>query len=156
MYILGLDCSTTACGWCIFKDNDLIEFGVLNLSIYNTNHDKLMAINALIYNFNINFNKVIIESPNKYGVNANTTALLLIFNTMVQVFLIYNLELPVYEIVCTTARKNVFGKAIPKKEVQLKIFNYYPFLNDLKLTKPHKSDVADAIVLVLSELNIKI
>jgi hypothetical protein len=118
--ILGLDCSTTVCGWAFFDGTNIIDAGFLDISKFETNKQKASAIvQFLIDHPKINFLKEIKLEAALSGFMGGRTSqqvviLLARFNAVLEYILSEYFNRPVTLVGASTARKKVLGKAFIK------------------------------------------
>lgn len=123
--ILGLDCSTTVCGWCILtNDGEFLSVGHIKFQKDDNLYQKLKFFRsvmrlALVENViqGGDIDKIFIEEPAKMFSSASTAhimSLLQRFNGMVCASLSIDLGKDPELISCQTARK-LLGIKLPKK-----------------------------------------
>ena len=162
MKILGLDLSTSICGWAISDENIIINAGFFNISKVKKYKDKAnIIINGLL---DQKFDKVNVEetlSGFKFGRTSQQTLLKLAKNKAVICYILEETwKVPIFYANATTMRKKVFGKAsmkgVDSKEfVKQQIPLVVPNIKNFE--KPnrdgnwdaHNSDMYDAVVAAL-------
>ena len=156
--ILGLDLSTTTCGWAITENKQIIDCGFFDISKVETYKEKAkIIIDGLM---NKVFDKVNVEetlSGFAFGRTSQQTLLKLAKNKAVICYILEETwKLPICYSNAVTMRKQLFGisriKGIkPKVFVKQKIEEMYDMTQWIKLNRngiPDKrmEDVYDAIV----------
>lgn len=156
--MLGLDLSTSTCGWAITKDKQIVDCGFFDISKVNTYKEKAYIIIGGLSSQT--FNKVNVEetlSGFAFGKTSQQTLLKLAKNKAVICYILEETwKLPICYANATTMRKQLFGvsriKGIkPKIFVKQKIEEMYDMVSWIKLNRngiPDKrmEDVYDAIV----------
>jgi hypothetical protein len=155
---LGLDLSTTVCGFAITNDKKILDAGFFDISKVETYKDKANIItNGLIGK---QFEQVNVEetlSGFAFGKTSQQTLLKLAKNKAVICYILEETwKLPMYYANATTMRKQLFGKArikgmTGKEYVKSKINTMYDMKSWMILNRngdPDKrmEDVMDAIV----------
>jgi hypothetical protein len=163
---LGLDASTTTCGWSICFENRVMDAGFIDISKTTTNKLKsFLVIDFLDKHPLINkIDKINLEaslSGFSGGFTSQQTLILLSrFNAVFEYIIGEHYKLPVNLINVSTARKKVLGKSRlagikPKDYVKSVIPSIVPNIADFeKLNKknnPDKrnSDIYDSIIIGL-------
>jgi Holliday junction resolvasome RuvABC endonuclease subunit len=162
MKILGLDLSTSICGWAISDGGIIMNAGFFNISKVNTYKEKaFIIINGLSKE---TFDKVNIEetlSGFSSGFTSQQTLIKLVQNKSVICYILEEIwKKPMFSYNVNTMRKKVFGKArikgikpkeYVKAQVPLIVENIKQFerLNRNGDWDVHNSDAYDAIVCAL-------
>ena len=121
MLSLGLDASTTTCGWALTDANKkIVSAGFIDLTCYDTNRQKALAINDFIRSMPefLSITRVNLEASLSgfSGPSSRVTIIKLArFNATLQYVLedVFGLDKLVL-VNATTARKQLFGKARQK------------------------------------------
>lgn len=114
---IGLDASTTVCGWAFSENGTLHDAGFLDISKISTNKDKSYKIvETLEGNSNISLVKFInLESPLFGFIGGFTTQQTIIklvrFNAVLEYILSETFKIPVNLVNVSVMRKKVIGKA---------------------------------------------
>jgi Holliday junction resolvasome RuvABC endonuclease subunit len=155
---LGLDLSTTTCGFAITENKILLDAGFFDISKVEKYKDKAnIIIEGLSGKI---FNKVNVEetlSGFAFGKTSQQTLLKLAKNKAVICYILEELwKLPFFYANATTMRKQLFGKSRikgikPKEYVKQKIESMYDVSKWVKLNRDgnvdkRMEDVYDAIV----------
>ncbi len=155
---LGLDLSTTTCGWAITENKQIIDCGFFDISKVETYKEKTkIIIDGLLGK---TFDKVNVEetlSGFAFGRTSQQVLLKLAKNKAVICYILEETwKLPMYYSNATTMRKQLFGKARVKGVksklfVKQKIEEMYDMTPWIKLNKngiPDKrmEDIYDAVV----------
>jgi Holliday junction resolvasome RuvABC endonuclease subunit len=168
--ILGLDCSTVVCGWCILDNyGKFLSVGHIKFNKSNNLYDKLRFFRSVIRLAIVenlikggDIDKIFIEEPAKMFSSASTAhimSLLQRFNGMICAAISIDLAKDPELISCSTARKLV-GVSLPKKakkkDTKNAIYRHIKQLNiipnetwEYKKTgtlKDHCFDICDAYV----------
>jgi hypothetical protein len=162
MKILGLDLSTTTCGWVVTEDKKIIGAGFVDIAGIESYKEKAdLIITALA---NHTFEKIIIEES-LFGFAGGGTSqqiiIKLVKNKAVVGYILENhYNIKVDSIHAQTARKKAFGMARVKgikpkvfvKEQVEKLYDMTPWTIYNKIKNPDKrmEDVYDALVLSLA------
>lgn len=167
MIHLGLDLSTSVCGYAITNGNNIIECGYFDISKSNTYKDKaIVIINGLN---NKSFDIINVEenlSGFAFGKTSQQTLLKLAKNKAVICYILEEYyKKPIYYANATTMRKQLFGKARikgikPKEFVKQNIEKMFDVSPWVKLNKngnidKKMEDVYDAIVTSFYKSTIK-
>jgi hypothetical protein len=165
--ILGLDASTTVCGWAFFNGTDIIDAGFIDTSKLETNREKAHYI-VLTLSTNPNFSlvtEVKLEAALSGFMGGRTSQQVVImlarFNAVLEYVLGDQMETPVTLVNASTARKAVLGKAFQKgmkakewvaQELPKHVPNLekYKKLNKLGNYDKKNEDMMDAIVIAMS------
>ena len=162
MKILGLDLSTSICGWAISNNGVIIDAGFFNISKVDTYKEKANIIISGLSNYT--FDKVNVEetlSGFAFGRTSQQTIIKLAKNKAVICYILEETwKVPIFYANATTMRKNVFGKArvkgikpkdYVKQELPKLVPNLSKFekLNKKKTWDAHNGDMYDAIVCAL-------
>jgi Holliday junction resolvasome RuvABC endonuclease subunit len=165
---IGLDCSTTTCGYSINENGVIVSAGFIDLTSLNTTKNKafyiLNVIDPLIKQFNVGvINLEAAMSGFRGGKTSQQTIIKLVrMNCILEYVLIEKYKDTKINLVnVLSARKQLFGKAfvkgIPaKKYVQIEldklmgslIYKFFVFTKKGKLDKRNE-DLLDSIVLSL-------
>jgi len=161
--ILGLDCSTSVCGWAISKDGNVIDAGFVDISKLKTNKEKsFFVIQELEKNPNIkNVDHINLEAALSGfmggGTQQQTIILLARFNAIFEYIISERWNKPVNLVNVSTMRKKVLGKARIKgmkgkdyvKEFLPRIvlnINQFEKINKIGNWDKRNGDTYDAIV----------
>lgn len=167
--ILGLDCSTSCCGWSICSDSTVKSAGFIKLDKHKTNKEKCLAVISFLDSLDLikQVNQINLEaSLSGFGGGFTTQQTIITlsrFNAVLEYILGEHYKIPVNLINVSTARKFVLGKARianvkPKDYVKMVLPTVVPNLQSFeKLNKlgkwdAHNSDTFDAIVMGLYTL----
>lgn len=155
---LGLDLSTSCCGWAITDDKKIMDAGFFDISKVEKYKDKAnIIINGLVGK---QFEQVTVEetlSGFAFGKTSQQTLLKLAKNKAVVCYILEETwKLPMYYANATTMRKQLFGKArikgmTGKEYVKSQIEHMYDMTPWMVLNRngdPDKrmEDIMDAIV----------
>ena len=160
MKTLGLDLSTSVCGWAITENKILTDCGFFDISKVEKYKEKASIIIEGLSSKVFDVERIVVEetlSSFAFGRTSQQTLLKLAKNKAVVCYIIEEeWALPVYYANATTMRKQLFGKARvkgvkPKEYVKQKIEAMYDITPWIKLNRngdPDKrmEDVYDAIV----------
>lgn len=114
--ILGLDASTTCCGWAFSNSGSVCDAGFIDISKFKTNKEKsLCIIKTLLENCCITKTSQINLESSLSGFSPGFTSqqviiLLSKFNAILEYVLYEKLYIPVNLINVNTARKKILGK----------------------------------------------
>jgi RNase H-fold protein (predicted Holliday junction resolvase) len=162
MKVLGLDLSTTTCGWAITEDGQIIGAGFVDISKADTYASKSELIIKAVESYS--FEKIIIEES-LFGFAGGGTSqqviIKLVKNKAVIGYILENhYNIKVESIHAQTARKRALGAARAKgikakdfvKNELEKLYDLSPWVVLNKKNTPDKrmEDVRDAIVLSLA------
>ena len=162
MKILGLDLSTSICGWAISNSGSIENAGFFNIGKVDTYKEKANIIISGLSNHT--FDKVNVEetlSGFAFGRTSQQTIIKLAKNKAVICYILEETwKVPIFYANASTMRKKVFGKAREKnmkaKEyVKQRIVSIVPDiakfekLNKKKTWDAHNGDMYDAIVCAL-------
>ena len=164
---LGLDCSTTCCGFAFFNGVEIVDAGFIDISKLETNKEKAFhIIKTLEANPNIFLVTTIkleaaLSGFQRGGTSQQIVIMLTRFNAILEYILSEHWAIPVQLVSVNTARKCVLGKAFTKgmsaKEwVAQELPKVVPNLEKYnKLTKrgnydKRNGDTMDAIVISMS------
>jgi hypothetical protein len=165
--ILGLDASTSVCGWAFFDGTNIVDAGFIDTSKQETNKEKVFFILATL-NLNPNMplvTEVKLEAALSGFMGGRTSQQVVIllarFNAVLEYILGDKLNVPITLVGAMTARKKVLGKAFikgmkAKDYVKQELPKHVPNLPAFeKLNKKGEwnvknSDMYDAIVIVKS------
>jgi len=165
--IIGLDCSTTCCGYSFFDGIKIIDAGFLDISKLKTNKEKaFFIVNFLKSNPNfVSIKEIKLEAALSGFIRGRTSQQVVIllsrFNAILEYILEEQLKVPVILISANTARKRVLGKAFikgmsAKEYVKLELPKKVPYIttffkNNSRGNPDKKNeDLCDAIVISLS------
>ena len=159
MKILGLDLSTSICGWAISDNGVITDAGFFNISKLNTYKEKALCIISGLSNYS--FDKVNVEetlSGFSSGFTSQQTLIKLIQNKSVICYILEETwKKPIEYHNVNTMRKKVFGKARvkgikPKEYVRQQVPLIVPNISKFeKLNRngdwdAHNGDMYDAVV----------
>ena len=164
---LGLDCSTTCCGFAFFNGAELVDAGFVDISKLKTNKEKAFhIISVLEPNPNMPLVSVIKLEAALSGFQRGKTSqqiviMLTRFNALVEYILGEHWKIPVQLVSANTARKTVIGKAFTKgmsakswvaQELPKVVPNLdkYNKLNKLGNCDKRNEDMRDAVVIAMS------
>lgn len=165
--ILGLDASTTVCGWAMYDGVQIVDAGFIVTEKLETNKEKAFhIINTLSAHPNFCIvSAVRLESALSGFKRGRTSQQVVIkltrFNAVLEYILGEQLQVPVILVGATTARKKVLGKAFikgmtAKEYVKQELPKHVPNLEKYnKLNKignydKRNEDMYDAIVIAMS------
>jgi hypothetical protein len=117
---LGLDASTTVCGWAFSHDNVIKDAGFIDISKFNTNKEKSFHIISILSS-NIlmkEVSEINLESALSGFMGGRTKQQVIIklarFNAVLEFILDQQFKIPINLLNVGTIRKKVFGKARQK------------------------------------------
>lgn len=165
--VLGLDASTTCCGWSFFNGSEIIDAGFIDISSLETNKEKAFYIIENLKNRpSIQLlSSIRLEAALSGFMRGRTSQQVVIklarFNAVLEYILAEYYKIPVILISANTARKKVLGKAfikgkpakeyvkeeLPKKFPMIK--NFYALNRNGDWNKKNE-DMLDAIVISAS------
>lgn len=165
--ILGLDASTTVCGWAFFDGTKICDAGFIDTSKLDANKDKaFLILNTLSPNPNYPLiSEVKLEAALSGFMGGRTSQQVIIklarFNAVLEYIVSEHLKVPVTLVGASTARKRVLGKAfikgmtakeyvrqeLPKKIPELARFEQKNRNGDWN---KKNEDMFDAIVIAMS------
>jgi hypothetical protein len=168
---LGLDASTTVCGWAIANErNEIISAGIIDINKLKTNREKVSKIIKELNSLDEikSVTDINLEAALLGFMGGFTSQQVIIklsrFNAILEHVLVDEFKQSVNLVNVGTARKQVFGKArlkgvkskdfvkqyIPTVVPNLKDFE---FLNSKKTLDAKNADMYDAMVLALYTVN---
>jgi hypothetical protein len=165
--ILGIDCSTTTCGWA-FCDGTLVkDAGFIDISKVETNKEKAFQVISVMSNhqFMSLVTQIKLEAALSGFMGGRTSQQVIIklarFNAVFEYIISEHFKIPVQLIGATTARKNVFGKArvkgmtgkeYVKQQIDTRFSYIHQFdkMNNRGTWDAHNEDIYDAVVISLS------
>lgn len=118
--ILGLDASTTVCGWAFFDGTKICDAGFIDTSKLDANKDKaFLILNTLSSNPSYPLiSEVKLEAALSGFMGGRTSQQVIIklarFNAVLEYIVSEHLKVPVTLVGAATARKRAFGKAFIK------------------------------------------
>jgi hypothetical protein len=118
--ILGLDASTSVCGWCFSDNGEIKDAGFIDISKFDSNKDKAFHIIGILNQnpLNESVDKVNLEAALSGFMGGKTSQQTIIklarFNAVLEYILGEEWKIPVTLVNAMTARKKVFGKARQK------------------------------------------
>jgi len=162
--ILGLDASTTTCGWAMFDGLTILDAGFIDISKLEGNKAKAFHILETLVPLPlmVRLTEVKLEAALSGFMGGRTSQQVIIklarFNAVLEYIIGEHLKVPVTLVGASTARKNVLGKAFIKgmtgKEwVKQELPKHVPNLQQyIKLNKlgnydKRNEDTLDAIVI---------
>lgn len=165
--ILGLDASTTVCGWAMFNGIDILDAGFIDASKFETNKEKVFHILNILVPLPLmaEIKEVKLEAALSGFMRGRTSQQVVIklarFNAILEYILGEHLKVPITLVNANTARKKVLGKAfikgmtakeyveqeLPKKLPGVR--RYYK-LNKLGNFDKRNEDLRDAIIISMS------
>lgn len=165
--ILGLDASTTVCGWAFFNGVVISDAGFIDISKEETNKAKVrLIINSLSTHSDFrHLTEVKLEAALSGFMGGRTSQQVIIklarFNAVLEYVLGEELKVPVTLVGASTARKKVLGKAFikgmtskeyVKQELPKRVPNLRRFetLNRKEEWNKKNEDMYDAIVIAMS------
>jgi hypothetical protein len=164
--ILGLDASTSTCGWAFYNGSVIVEAGFIDLTKHETNKEKTFhVISILKDNPNLQQTTTIhLEAALSGFMGGRTSQQVIIklarFNALFEYIIGETLKLPVKLISVTTARKTVFGKCrvkgiepkeYVKQQLSIKMdLTKFDKLNKIGNWDVKNSDMYDAIVMSMA------
>lgn len=164
--ILGLDASTSTCGWAFYNGNVIVEAGFIDLTKHDNNKDKTFhVISILGTNSNLqNTTAIHLEAALSGFMGGRTSQQVIIklarFNAIFEYIIGNAWKLPVKLISVTTARKTVFGKCrvkgiepkeYVKQQLSIKMdLTKFDKLNKIGNWDVKNSDMYDAIVMSMA------
>ena len=165
--ILGLDCSTTVCGWAMNNGKEIIDAGFIDISKIEKNKDKafhiikILGCNPLISQLK----EVKLEAALSGFMRGRTSQQVVIklarFNAVLEFILSQHWNVEVQLVNASTARKKVLGKSFikgmtakeyVKQELPKKVLNLekYIKLNSRGNYDKKNEDMMDAVVIAMS------
>ena len=165
--ILGLDCSTTCCGWALYNGVSILDAGFIDLSKHEGNKAKAFHILETLVPLPLmaELTEIRLEAALSGFMRGRTSQQVVIllarFNAVLEYILGEELKKPVILVSANTARKKVFGKAFIKgmtakeyvaQELPKHVSNletYYK-LNKRQEFDKRNEDLRDAIVIAMS------
>lgn len=162
--ILGLDASTTVCGWSFFDGMSVLDAGFIDTSKVESNKEKaFLILNTLSTNQHMPLvSEVKLEAALSGFMGGRTSQQVIIklarFNAVLEYIVGERLNVPVTLVGASTARKKVLGKAFikgmtAKEWVKQELPKHIPNLDKyIKLNKlgnydKRNEDTLDAIVI---------
>lgn len=165
--ILGLDASTTVCGWALYNNIEIVDAGFIDISKFDSNKDKAFEIIRVVGSnpFSSQISSVRLEAALSGFMRGRTSQQVVIkltrFNAILEYILGEHWKIPVHLISANTARKKVLGKAFikgmtAKEYVKENLPKKLPYIEKFyKLnTKGNwdkkNEDLLDAVIIALS------
>lgn len=162
--ILGLDASTTVCGWAFFDGATIVDAGFIDISKFSSNKEKVLHVNEnLAKNPNmLTVTEIKLEAALSGFMRGRTSQQVVIklsrFNAVLEYVLGEIWRVPVTLVGANTARKSVLGKAFVKgmtakeyvrQELPKKIpyINSFFRLNSRGNWDKKNEDLMDAVVI---------
>ena len=166
--ILGLDASTSCCGWALYNGVEILDAGFIDISKIETNKEKAFHILKTLIPLPLmgQLTEVKLEAALSGFMGGRTSQQVIIklarFNAVLEYILGQQLKVPVILVGASTARKKVLGKAFikgmtAKEYVKVKLIELYPYVKKFeKLNRngnwdSHNSDMYDAVICSLFE-----
>jgi hypothetical protein len=164
MISLGLDVSTTVCGYAFTSASIILDAGAINISDTKTNRLKVHQVVSKLKSNSLidNIGQINLEGSLSgfSGPSSRTVVVMLArFSAVLEYVLQDNFSVPINLVVAQTARKQVLGAARcegikPKEFVKIKLEKIYdlsPWTILNKRGNPDKKmeDVRDAIIMSL-------
>lgn len=115
--VLGLDCSTTTCGWAVSENGELKDAGFIDISHIPDNKNKSYHILGELRkkSFIMLISRINLEAPLSGFMGGCTTQQTIIklvrFNAVFEYILAEEFKIPVNLMSVSTMRKKVLGKA---------------------------------------------
>jgi hypothetical protein len=165
--ILGLDASTTTCGWAMLNGGAILDADFIDLSKFETNKDKVFHIIEPLTALPsmAQLTEIKLEAALSGFMHGRTSQQVVIklarFNAILEYVLEQKLKVPVCLISANTARKKVLGKAFvkgmtAKEYVKEELPKKFPDITKyFKLNKrgnydKRNEDLMDAIIISMS------